>query len=111
MTATTTKSAKNDGRPSRAVSPEEIGWMVKTFRTAQAATQETLAELSGLQILSVQRKEPRKSKPRSGRPRLGTRRDSGHRFGAGDSRQTDDVCGDRAGFSGPRTPVLGIRPP
>ncbi len=63
MTATTTESNKTTaGRP-RHLTPEEIGWMVKTFRTAQGWTQETLAELSGLQILSVQRKEPRKSKP------------------------------------------------
>lgn len=41
----------------RLLSPEEIGWIVRTFRTMQGWTQETLAELSGLQTRTIQRVE------------------------------------------------------
>jgi transcriptional regulator with XRE-family HTH domain len=41
----------------RFLNPEEIGWLVKTFRIAHGCTQETLAALSGLQTRTIQRVE------------------------------------------------------
>ena len=41
----------------RFLTPEEIGNMVRVFRTSQGWTQETLAELSGLQTRTIQRVE------------------------------------------------------
>jgi transcriptional regulator with XRE-family HTH domain len=57
MTATTTEPNETTAGGPRHLTPEEIGWMVKTFRTAQGWTQETLAELSGLQTRTIQRVE------------------------------------------------------
>ncbi len=57
MTATTTEPNHTTTGGPRHLTPEEIGWMVKTFRTAHGWTQETLAELSGLQTRTIQRVE------------------------------------------------------
>ncbi len=57
MTATATEPNQTTAGGPRHLTPEEIGWMVKTFRTAQGWTQETLAELSGLQTRTIQRVE------------------------------------------------------
>ncbi|NNM56232.1 helix-turn-helix domain-containing protein [Acidocella sp.] len=55
-TATAEPNQTAEGGP-RHLTPEEIGWMVKAFRTAHGWTQETLAELSGLQTRTIQRVE------------------------------------------------------
>lgn len=57
MTATATESNETKAGGPRHLTPEEIGLMVKTFRTAHGWTQETLAELSGLQTRTIQRVE------------------------------------------------------
>jgi transcriptional regulator with XRE-family HTH domain len=55
MTMTdTTKDTKGTLRP---LTPEEIGVLVRTVRVMQGWTQETLAELSGLQTRTIQRVE------------------------------------------------------
>jgi transcriptional regulator with XRE-family HTH domain len=54
---TTTDAAQTTTSEPRFLNPEEIGWLVKTFRTVHGWTQETLAELSGLQTRTIQRVE------------------------------------------------------
>ena len=53
----TTENDQTTASGPRFLTPEEIGWMVKTFRTMHGWTQETLAELSGLQTRTIQRVE------------------------------------------------------
>src|SRR4051812_45496703 len=55
MTTTeTSDTAENVARP---FTPDEIGNLVRTFRTMLKWTQDTLAELSGLQTRTIQRVE------------------------------------------------------
>lgn len=54
---TTTDAAQTTTSEPRYRNPEETGWLVKTVRTAHGWTQETLAELSGLQTRTIQRVE------------------------------------------------------
>lgn len=75
---TTTDTASKGTGTLRPLTPEEIGALVRTLRTMQGWTQETLAELSGLQTRTIQRVE--QGQPSS----LDTRRALARGFGLDD---------------------------
>jgi transcriptional regulator with XRE-family HTH domain len=68
----------NAAQRNRTLTPEEIGALVRTARAMQGWTQETLAELSGLQTRTIRRLE--QGQPSS----LDTRRALARGFGLND---------------------------